>query len=258
MYLNLSHNFDDMRKAILVLSLVALVSTVFNFNVHGQGYATKPYAALELYGGVGTTHFFGDLGGESGKIRGFGGVIDHWGIDIDQTRGGGLIGFRWIVNKTFGFSAHLSPMMVASNDINSKNEDRGYSSFAYLMEGAINAQMFVANRLTGSAPYLTAGVGGLGYNSKASWMTGAKWSGLKFGADIIMGGGVRFPLTKKTSQSIEVTYHYCFQDDVDRFGDSRIGDAFFMITYQVNLDLDKVFVYDHKGRVRSSSLFKRR
>ena len=239
---------DDMHKVILLFVVISSLFLVSE-SAQAQGYSTKPYSAIELYVGLGTTHYFGELGGESGTVRGLGGVIDNLGIDIEQSRYGGVVGFRYILNKTFAFTAHLSPMLLAGSDINSRNAERAYTFYSYVVEGAVSGEMFIANRLTGAAPYLMMGIGGLAYNSKASWIAPSKWSGLTFGSDMLMGIGVRFPLNHKYTQSVEAGFRYAFQDDIDRIGNGMIGDTFFVLNYKINMDLDKVFVYDHRGRI---------
>lgn len=250
-----------------------------------QGYATKPYAALEIYGGLGTTHYFGDVGGKSGKLTGIMAVIDSKGIDLDQTRIAGVMGFRYIRNKTLAFNAQFKPFWLSGSDQRSMFEDLGrvYSFQTAGLDASLSAEVFLANRLTGPAPYISFGYGLIVYNSqyfdqaidlndlsRSSWINHnspvaggtdmTRWTDLRISGAFVMGFGVRLPsLSRRLAQNVEIRYQYAAKDNLDGYslgsfpGKSgqygQIGDSYLVLSYQVIFDLDRTFVYDHRGRI---------
>ena len=143
------------------MAVYSLLVMLMVQEVSAQGYATKPYAALEIYGGLGTTSYFGDVGGKDGSRTGLMAVADSWGVDIEQTRLTGVVGFRYIRNKTLALNAQFKPMWIAGSDKNSQLETLGrkFEFNSYGADLSLVAELFLANRLTGAAPYLAGGLG---------------------------------------------------------------------------------------------------
>lgn len=269
-----------MRRIFLFSVLVPFLFMLHLELVNAQGYSTKPYTALEIYAGIGSTNYFGDVGGKSGKLRGVMGLIDGQDIDLDQTRYAGTLGFRYIYNKVLSVNLQLMPLLLSGSDANSVFADAGrsYSFQSYLMNFSLSSEFFIANRLTGAAPYILFGVGGAFFNAKFydqsdenGWVNRYHpygvgvdnwiWTGVDFTSVFSTGFGVRFPANNKKglSHNIELRFNYCLKDMIDGYSiDTKIpsnpkigqiGDTFLVLSYQLILDLDKTFVYDHKGRI---------
>lgn len=284
----MSLNTIQMRDIFLRAVLITVLIGVLVEKGHAQGYATKPYAALEYYGGLGTTHYFGDVGGKSSEQQGLVALIDAQGVDIEQTRLGGIFGFRYIRNKTLAFNAQMKPMWLSGSDKNSmfqeKNLDRNYSFQSFLIDGSLSVEIFLANRLTGPAPYLILGFGGVLFNTRffdqyldpkdtsidlwrnnnyRGGFDADKWTDLTLSGITVAGFGVRLPsLSRHMAQTIELRYHYATKDILDGYslgvynGDKKnpehygqIGDSYLVLSYQLIFDLDNTFVYDHRGRI---------
>lgn len=216
--------------------------------VWGQATISKNYKALEIYAGLGSTHYLGDVGGSSTNLGGVVAMLDNFGIDIEQTKYGGLVGFRYIKSDRWAFSTAISPLLISGSDHKSRFESRGFSFFTYVVEGSLKAEWFIANRITGVAPYAFLGAGALVYNAKDRQHQ--IWTGALFGSDILTGFGIRLPSKSKYIHAFELGFRYCNQDDIDFMeGKNLVGDTFYFLTYLLNLDLDRTFVYNHKGRI---------
>ncbi len=232
-----------------IIILVVFLGFFLQLGSFGQAYISKNYKALELYGGIGTTHYLGDVGGTSGDKGGLMSMVDNFGFDFEQSRYGGVIGFRYIRNESFAFCFQVAPLLLSGNDKNSRLEDRGYSFFTYLVEPSLRVQYFLSNRITGLAPYLFSGVGGMIYNVKDRQHQ--LWSGVQYGSNVMLGIGTRLPSNSAFVHSFEVGFRYCFQDDLDLLvGPYDVGDTYYVLAYFFSLNLDRTFVYDHTGKVK--------
>lgn len=237
-----------MGRVKKVFYLAVVLITANQVQSVGQVSIVKNYKASEIFGGIGSTHYFGDVGGPSGTHTGFSALVDNFGLDLEQTKYGGIIGYRYIRNNKIAFSAQLAPLLISGSDVNSRLELRGYSFYTYVVEASARVEWFISDRVTGLAPYAFAGLGGIAYNVKD--MANQVWSGITFGNNFHLGMGFRLPSRSRFTHAIEVGFRYCSQDDIDLMkGPQAVGDTYYVFAYIVNLDLDRTFIYDHKGRI---------
>jgi len=232
-----------------VVFLAVFLGILIQANSFGQTHIYKNLKALEVYGGIGSTHYFGDVGGSSnGKYDGLRAIVDNFGLDIEQTKYGGMVGFRYIPNNIFAISTQVAPLLISGSDQNSHLEERGYSFFTYVVETSARAELFISRRVTGFAPYIFTGFSGLIYNAKDRQHQ--KWSGVSYGSNILVGFGARLPSKNHLTHALEVGFRYCFQDDIDLMpGLNLVGDTYYLVAYIINMDLNRTFIYDSKGRI---------
>jgi len=215
----------------------------------GQGYENKYYVAIEVFGGVGTTHYFGDVGGPSYDKAGIRAIIDNFGIDIDQTRTCISGGIRYLLKQNLGVTAQLTPMIIAGNDAKSTKYLRGYHFYSQMIEGNVALEWYLANRFTGNAPYLFVGGGGLVYRYKNNILP--NFSKLYTTGNIMLGVGYRFDSKNSITHAVEVGFRYALSDNLDNFkGPTNTKDTYFTMSYRINFDLARTFFYDYRGRVK--------
>lgn len=234
-------------KKVFYLAIVLIVA--YQVQSVGQVIIAENYKASEIFVGIGSTHYFGDVGGPSGTHTGFSALVDNFGLDLEQTKYGGIIGYRYIRNDNIAFSAQLAPLLIAGSDVNSRLESRGYSFFTYVVEASARVEWFISNRVNGLAPYVFAGLGGIAYNVKDR--ANQVWSGTSFGNNFHLGMGIRLPSRSKFTHALEIGFRYCSQDDIDLMkGPQAVGDTYYVLAYVVNFDFDRTFRYNYNGRIK--------
>lgn len=234
-----------MNKIIYLSILIGIFSTGKSA---GQVRIVKNLKASEVFVGLGSTHYFGDVGGRSITYSGVVAILDNLGLDVEQSRYGGIVGYRYIRNQKFALSGQLAPLLIAGSDENSRFEDRGYSFYTYIVEASARAEWYFSDRIMGLAPYAFGGLGVFVYNTKDR--QNQIWSGTKFGNNFQLGLGTRLPSKSRFTHAIEIGYRSSLQDDIDlMLGPEVVGDGYYVFAYIINLDLDRTFVYDHKGRI---------
>ena len=123
------------------------------FQVQGQ-VLKKIFSEIEFIGGLGTTNYFGDVGGEDLDTKGIRVFFDKADIDLWQTRVALMTGLRVSNSKKFSFSMLLSPTFLSGSDERSKyaTEGRHYSFKTSLFELSLQGEYYFADRMTGFAP----------------------------------------------------------------------------------------------------------
>jgi len=227
----------------LVLSLLILLPLTVEAQLAGN------YRSYEAYVGLGSTHYFGEVGGSSGTYNGLAGVVDNLGIDWDQSRMNGIGGLRFEFRKDMAIRAGFNAAWISGDDKYSAHRDRGYAFEAIVVMLAADYEYYIARRMTGVAPYLSAGLGASVYRWKKKESN--SWTRLLYSPGVRFGLGSRIPSRGKITQSIEVQFNYMITDYLDGINGSRdIGDTFYMLTYAINFELDKTFLYDHRGLIK--------
>jgi hypothetical protein len=204
---------------------------------------------IEVFGGIGTTSYFGDVGGKDSRIIGMQAIFDNYDIDLWQVRGMATAGVRVFPFKSVGLSLQLSPVFLSGNDLRSNYASRGYSFRTWVWEGSFQGEFFIADRITGFAPYGLAGISGMLYafrnnlsNDRSKWYAGNS---------LIFGFGTRLPTKTRYTQSIDAAFHFTATDFIDGFKtEKNSNDIFFILSYKINFQIYSSWYYDHRGLVR--------
>ncbi len=206
------------------------------------------YKEVEAFLGGGTSSYFGDVGGTDSKITGVQAVFDHLDIDLWQTRFALTGGARIMPKQYLAISAQISPILLSGNDLRSNYAYRGYAFNTTILEISAQAEYYIANRMTGFAPYVFGGVGGMVFGYKNNQGDKRKWD---TGNTFILGLGSRFPETRRITHSIDFAFHFTTTDYLDGFPTPRKSpDLFFLISYKVNFNVFTLLTYDYRGRVK--------
>ncbi len=120
-----------MKKTAISIFLI-----LFSIVTYGQAWKLQ---RLEVYGGLTTFHYFGDIGGSADKSNWFG-IKD---ISIRSTRPGFSAGVVFRLDEKIYAKADLSLGVLASTDRNSVNYLRGHSFSTITNEISIRGLYFI-------------------------------------------------------------------------------------------------------------------
>lgn len=225
------------------------------FQVQAQ-FFKKFFSEIEVIGGLGTTNYFGDIGGKDPEITGARVFFDNLDIDVYQTRMMAVAGLRLANNKNYSFSLQFAPVFISGSDERSKYvyEGRHYAFSTRMLEVSFQGEYYFSDRMTRFAPYVFGGLGAIGYSveytenslnpepQKTSWKTANTF---------ILGLGGRLPTRSKFVHTFDIGYHFSTTDFLDAFiTDRKTKDLFFAITYKINFQLYNSWYMDHRGLVR--------
>ena len=229
----------------LIATLLVIVPQLLKAQVTASFYNRS----VEVYLGFGSTHYFGEVGGSSNNYTGLLATLDNLGADPMQSRLGGTMGARYEFRTDMAVSGAVNPVWISGSDIYSSKENRGYGFDAILVEFSGNYEYYIAKRMTGMAPYATMGVAASVYRTREQGQP--HWTKLQYTPSVIFGLGVRLPTHTPLTQSIELGFHYLVTDRLDGIKGAReVGDTFYFIKYCLNFELEKTFLYDHRGLIR--------
>jgi len=257
-----------MQKQLILLCLLVF-SASFAKAQYG-GY--MPAYPLEIGIQAGTSQFLGDLGGQSGKSKGF--ILD---TDIQSVRPSlGIFG-RYHFSGNFAVRADFNYIQIAGNDewsdnglgfdseVRNKNDAwfRYYRNLNFksdIFEASVSAEVTPYNFELGSgyrgysilSPYLHLGVGLFRFNPKGlsptdGWVDleplKTEGQGLVDGVapyelnqvSIPMGFGLRWSYDDSWSLGLEVSHRLTFTDYLDDVSRDYIDPSVF----EANFDTDK-------------------
>lgn len=207
------------------------------------------YKDIEVFGGIGTASYFGDVGGKDSKITGARALFDNLDIDLWQARPMATAGLRVNPFKYLAISGQLSPILLSGNDLRSNYASRGYAFRTRIWEICLQGEYYFADRITGYAPYLSAGFSGMFFSFKNNKSESrSKWYP---GNSLVIGLGTRFPTKDRLTHSLDASFHFTGTDFLDGFKTAKNSkDLFFVLSYKANFQLYTAWYYDHKGLVR--------
>jgi len=228
-----------MIKRLILVCMVVLLSAPF---ASAQLWKMKRY---EVTGGLGSSQFYGDIGGYSLGDN----VLGIRDITFKQTRFSVNGSFRYFFTDNITARLSLTYIMLHATDMRGSNEDtRQYESSTSLFEPALVGEYyFVRNRERNSFlfqtyrsvsrkkisisgffrsldVYAVAGLGGAGYNVfKANDRLEEKWASdpsLKtsgFTAVIPAGAGVKLAIDPNILIGVELLARFAFSDYLDGY-----------------------------------------
>jgi len=217
---------------------------------NGQFWKVKRY---ELYGGLGTSQFFADIGGftPGENALGFKDII------INQTRFSATAGMRYRIYETFSVKASFSYGMLHASDAKGSNVDRAFESTTSIFEPSVTAEYyFLKNKAEGSYrfskgqrifasffsmfdAYVYAGVAPVFYNVKPNDNLVARndESGIdKYGGVAVafpVGLGLNYVLSPNVMLGIDLGIRYTTTDYMDGYASqySNSNDVYYFMTF---------------------------
>jgi len=113
-----------MHLRTIITGTLLLLGVVLN----GQSNFKKNMLKdVQLFGGIGSTLYFGDVGGKDSKIVGPQALFDNMDIDLWQARPMASFGVRINPFKNIAFSLQFSPLLLSGNDQRSNWASRNYA-----------------------------------------------------------------------------------------------------------------------------------
>jgi hypothetical protein len=233
-----------MKRSLVVVILFFIIAQISE----GQLWRQKRYEAIV---GLGSSHFFGDVGGYT-KTKNILGLKD---ITFKQTRFDFNMGLRYRILDDLSARLSLTYGILNATDERGSNPDRGMEAKTSIFEPALigeycfikskmeNSFLFSRGRKTPFKSvissidiYAFTGIGGLSYNVKGNDKLVAR--GLKnsgFAAVIPAGIGLNMLIRPEYNFGIEIGGRYAFSDYLDgytsQFSSSNDVYYFFNFTF---------------------------
>jgi hypothetical protein len=232
-----------MRKILIATFLILVLTSSGN----AQLWKMRRY---EVSAGIGTTQFFGDIGGYSQGEN----ILGLKDISFNQTRLNINTAFKYRILNDVTVRLNMSFGSFHSTDEKGSNEDRGFESKTMFFEPAIIGEYyFIRNKgdnsfllMKGSSYpfrkrffpmldcYVFTGFGGLSYNVKPNdklepfvTETGG------FTPVIPVGLGANLTYSGTYNFGIELGARYTFSDNIDGYTSaySKSNDMYYMLNF---------------------------
>jgi hypothetical protein len=199
--------------------------------------------------GIGTTQFFGDIGGFS-RNENLLGIKD---ISFYQTRFNLSVAFKYRILDDLSARLNFAFGYFHSTDERGSNEDRNFESRTFFFEPILLCEYyFIRNKGENSfllmkgkgSPfqsffsmldvYAFTGVGGLSYNVKPNGLLKPYGTDTKgFSAVIPAGVGVKMVYSSYISFGLELEGRYAFSDNIDGYTSSfsKANDVYYTLSF---------------------------
>jgi hypothetical protein len=253
-----------MKRSLVVIILFCIVTQI---SLSQQIWRTK---RCEAIAGIGTTQFFGDIGGFS-KTENILGIKD---VSFLQTRFNLYLGAKYKIRNDLNVRLNLVYGMLHATDNRGSNEFRGFDARTTIFEPTVigeyyfiksklgDSYLFSAGRRTTMRRFFSAlefyaftGIGGLSYNVKGNDLLIAR--GLKnrgFTAVIPVGLGVNLLFKPDYNLGLELGGRYAFSDYLDGYTSqfSSSNDVYYFLnvtfTYKIRTNAKGVPSFLSKRR----------
>jgi hypothetical protein len=237
-----------MKRFILVILFICLL---VQFSA-AQIWELKRY---EVIAGLGTSHFFGDIGGYS-RNKNIAGLRD---LSINQTRFNVNANLRYRITQNFSTRFSLTYGLFHATDMRGSNEERGFEAGISIIEPALLLEYyFIKNKAESSYLftkgragskggllksldfYVFSGFGGLYYNINANQklrIQGLDPSG--FTAVVPVGLGTSLIFSPNINFGVEFSGRYSFSDNLDGYTSqySNSNDVYYFLNFTVTYKL---------------------
>jgi hypothetical protein len=216
---------------------------------------------IEFTGGLGTTTFFGDVGGYSHGIN-WAGLKD---ITFLQTRFNVNFSVKYRITQDVNLRLSLTYGMLRATDQRGSNEGRNFDATTTIFEPAVigeyyfirnsaeNSYLFNKGRakdiidlLESLDFYIFGGIGGLSYSVAANevLLNNRLFEPGGFGAVVPMGLGGAFSAFPSMSLGAELGFRYSFSDNLDGYSNPQYSSTndvyyFFNLTVTYRLKIRK-------------------
>jgi len=141
------------KSIIIWLFFISLI--LISIQGNSQKSNKRRFEYFELFGGTGTTHYFGDIGGATNRKKLFKKFED---FDPYETRFAFLAGMRYQMSKSFALSFNLIPALLAGDDEFSLNRDRNYRFHSIILDGTLQIEYYYLPWNLKFRPYVFAGM----------------------------------------------------------------------------------------------------
>jgi hypothetical protein len=233
---------DNMRKVVLSSAMFILLISFANAQAL---WKTK---RVELTAGLGTTQFFGDIGGFTPEDN----ILGFKDMTFKQTRFNFSFDITYRIIQDANLRLNLAYGMFKANDERGSNIARGYESTTTLFEPTIIGEYYIIkNRTEGSFLfsrgrggslrnffetldfYLFTGVGGLSYNVKGNDKLVAHpgFTEGGFTAVIPAGIGINMIFSPEFNFGVELGGRYSFSDYLEGYTSqySKSNDVYYFL-----------------------------
>jgi len=229
-----------MKRSVLVIILFYLIAGTSEAQLWKQ-------TRVESVFGIGTSQFFGDIGGFSKTEN----ILGFKDISFRQTRFNINAGLKYKILRDLNVRLNLTYGMLHATDKRGSNELRGMEARTSIFEPTLigeyyfiksrleNSYLFSRGRAStksifGSMEFYTfTGIGGLSYNVKGNdklVAAGQKDSG--FTAVIPVGVGVNLLFKPEYNLGVEIGGRYSFSDYLEGYTSqySSSNDVYYFLT----------------------------
>lgn len=229
--------------------LVGLVTLFFVTSGYTQAWKYRRY---EIYGGIPTFHYFGDIGGSADKSNLFG-LKD---ISLRAIRPGFAIGGIYRANEKFSIMANYNFGLLSQTDKGSRNEARNFAFTTLINEVSVQGMFFIipekeknyyysVMQLRGGlkqfnkplSVYVFGGIGATFFSvtPKESFVGSERFTSKSFTPAVPVGVGVKFAFTSQISFGAELGFRYLLTDYVDGFTSvsSKHNDLYYVMNFKV-------------------------
>jgi len=214
----------------------------------------------ELVGGIGTTQFFGDIGGFSkGKN-----ALGFKDFSFNHTRYNFTVAMKYKITGSIAGRLNLSAGRFHATDERGSNELRGIESSTTFFQPSLlceyyiikskgeSSYIFQKGRRVVMLPLLSTlnlytftGIGGIAYHANVTtspYLTGTTKSG-GFAAVLPAGVGVSMAYSGRVNFGVELTGHYAFTDYLDGYTSiySKSNDVYYFVLFSVSYKLPSGF-----------------
>ncbi len=206
-----------MKKITIILALLFISIGLF-------AQKDRQYPYNEVFFGIGTTHYFGEIGGSMTTEKSF---LNYKDFDFNQTRISATVGYRRVFNRNVSLSGQIAPMWISGNDKKSFNEFRGWSF------NSIGGE--IASVQIEYYPIPCAYVfWGLGETYRYTIAFIPEKIIVKGFNSVLLGGiGYGHRINKYNTHSVEIGLRYCLSDTLEGLiGDTPINDFYYLIQYK--------------------------
>jgi hypothetical protein len=237
-----------MKRTILVLLILGLLVPFSR----AQLWKMKRWEAV---GGLGTTHYFGDIGGFS-KTKNILGFKD---LSFSQTRFDLNFNLKYRISQNVNVRVSLTYGFFHATDKRGSNEARGFEAFTSFFEPALlgeyyfiknkaeSSYLFTKGRGAGFSGlfksldfYVFTGIGGLSYSVRGNnELTNYGINGGGFTAVLPVGIGTTLVYSPDFNFGIEIGGRYSFSDNLDGYTSkySSSNDVYYLLNFTITYKL---------------------
>lgn len=236
------------RKLITFIFILVVSNTLLSCQESNR----RLFRYFEVFGGIGTSHYFGDIGGAYTEWPGF---LDHFDnfrdFDPLETRLSLSAGARYVFNKTFAASGQMAPVWLSGSDFGSQHQHRGYYFNTYMLEFSAQMEWYFLSKEAGWNPYILAGYGATARYTKAFY--GGETSASYTGGVLLSGFGFKISNNKRFTHAAELGFRYAISDYIEMYnGGTGKNDVYYIVQYKLSYHLTRGTIYTRKGLVRKS------
>jgi hypothetical protein len=241
-----------MKKALIPIIVFLFLSS--------SGFSQQwKLAPLELFGGISTFQYFGDIGGSASEST----LLGLKDINFRKLRPGVILGARYQIIKPLLIKGSYSFGFLAQSDINSRNEVRNFAFSTVINEVAFAAEYYIIPesdenyfysimQVRGGlrhyrqplSLYVTLGAGGVHYKitAKDALIDSPRFDNSKSLTIVIpMGIGIKYAVMPKISLGVELLARYAMTDGLDGVtpSASKYNDTYYSLNLNANYKIQK-------------------